>query len=305
MQRPNSSASLALRWLEKEKTSPSATRPGANFGRCRSFAFRAFAGMVSPRVSISSVPGVKPYDPDGVKAARKSLIRECAGYRQHSKLRSVAPKNHCDALRLRTLPNSIGQLTGFRNRNAWSIPRGSIAAIRRRRPPGSLRRRRLPSSGLRWRRLDNRRFRQFDFRLSLYFRLRSIAVLHLRLITVSRLTGIVAIRNVPPVCSRVTATLVTLPFRMPLAIGALTIRTLTLVALLQVRGMNAKIVFRMLVVILGRYAIAGRSGIPRESQVFFVHLKRVTANSHAGSIAIEKILPISAPTAVTTAARAF
>jgi len=134
-------------------------------------------------------------------------------------------------------------------------------------------------------------------RLRLYFRL--------RLITVWRLAGIVAICTVPAVCSRVTATLVSLPIRLTLAFGGLTIHALTLVALLQVGGMNAKIVFRMLVVILGRYAIAGRGGVPRESQVFFVHLKRVTANSDTWSIAIEQILPIPAPTTAAAAARAF
>jgi len=75
----------------------------------------------------------------------------------------------------------------------------------------------------------------------------------------------------PAICPLVTATLISLPFRvslpfgMPLAIGRLAVRILTLVAVLQVGGVNAKIMLRMLVVIFGRYAIAGRRGVPRKS----------------------------------------
>ena len=70
-------------------------------------------------------------------------------------------------------------------------------------------------------------------------------------------------------------------------------------------GYQAEIVFGVLVVIFGRYAVAGGCRVTRESQVFLVHLKRVAANSDAWSVAIEHIRSIATPATVAAAARAF
>jgi len=90
------------------------------------------------------------------------------------------------------------------------------------------------------------------------------------------LTEILSLRLAPAV-SGVTS----------LLIRHLAVSRMTLSALFLVGGIEPEIVLGVLIVVFRRYAVTSTRRIARETQIFFVHLKRVSANPHGWSVAVE------------------
>lgn len=65
---------------------------------------------------------------------------------------------------------------------------------------------------------------------------------------------------------------------------------------------NAKIMLRMLEHVLGRHPVSGGGGVPRELQIFLVHLIRITANADAGTVAVEILVALRRTTTPSAAA---
>jgi hypothetical protein len=91
-----------------------------------------------------------------------------------------------------------------------------------------------------------------------------------------------------------------------LPIGRLPICWLAPRKLFLIGRIDPEIVLGMLEVVFRGNPVTGTESIPRERQIFLVHLKRVSANSHARSVTVEHLLTVGpAPSTTTAAARAF
>ncbi len=72
-----------------------------------------------------------------------------------------------------------------------------------------------------------------------------------------------------------------------LLVRHLSVSGMALGAFFLIDGIDPEIVLGVLIVVFRRYAVASTRCIARETQIFFVHLKRVSANPHAWSVAVE------------------
>jgi len=75
------------------------------------------------------------------------------------------------------------------------------------------------------------------------------------------------------------------------AIGIATITSaLVFAALFVDQTDNAKVMLGMLKVIFSRYSIAGNLSITRQSQIFFIYLKRIAPDADLGTIAVKGLM---------------
>ena len=116
---------------------------------------------------------------------------------------------------------------------------------------------------------------------------------------------VVAIAAIAPTALAALTIVLPVPVTLTLSVIGLGIRSLPLVPLLLIDGIDAEVMFGMLIVVLGSYSVAGGRCVARQSQIFFVYLERVAANPDAWSVTIECLLTICAPTPTIPAARAL
>lgn len=116
--------------------------------------------------------------------------------------------------------------------------------------------------------------------------------------------GAICTVSIVPVAA-IAAAASTLRITVTLPVIRLGVRRLPLVPLLLINGIDAEVMFGMLIIVLRSNTVACGRCIARHSQVLFMYLKRVAANPDTWSVAVESLLTICAPTPTIPAARAL
>ncbi len=101
-------------------------------------------------------------------------------------------------------------------------------------------------------------------------------------------------------------TVIALPGMATMLIGTLLpVSGLAQRPLFHIGGVDAEIMFGVLKVVFRCDPVTRAGGITRQTKILLVNLKRVPANAHARSVAVEELLTIGTSSPTIATARAF